>query len=658
MINPILCSCNSETPTAKQRESVLVVALAGNANVGKSAIFNQLTGLVQETGNWSGKTVGIREGFLTHHGLQFKIVDLPGVYSFSAYSPEELISREYILGHNPDVIIDVVDATSLERNLFFSLQLKEMGVPLVLAMNFADIARKKHIHIDGTLLSQIMGVPVVSTQAIKGIGVHELIDSALVVIKQKDQVEDFSQVRYGAEIESRLAALTGAISEAGCCPPYRWSSIKMLEGDNQVMAALASQNPKLAEVARRLTGEISAIHGEDPSSVIKAERYALAARIAARISQRSEAVPNAASRLENLSLHPITGYLLFFITMIGILIFISFFGGWLTNLITRLFETFDPHSNARLITILWNGGAVGLYAALSVAIGFILPFFLILGWLGESGYLPRIAFLMDRPCHLIGLHGQASLPLITALGCNVPACLGCRIMENRRDRLIATFLSTMVPCSARTSVVLGLVGAFVGWYWAVAIFTLQFAIIFLLGRVLNKLHPSTSPGIIMEIPEYRLPSAKVVWSQAWYRFKDFLTLGVPLIVIGSALIETLRVFNIIDHLTSALTPLTVTWLGLPAFTGVLLIFGILRKEANLALLITFAGGAQIASIITPLQMVVFSIVILLYIPCISTIAVLIKETGWKMTALMVIFEVGLALLIGGLAYRFLGLFIH
>jgi ferrous iron transport protein B len=362
--------------------------------------------------------------------------------------------------------------------------------------------------------------------------------------------------------------------------------------------------------------------------------------------------------LENISLHPITGYIMFFAMMLGILAFISFFGGWLTEVITTIFSRFDPHSTAMLPTILWDGGVVGFYASLSVALGFILPFYLILGWLGESGYLPRVAFLMDRPCHTIGLHGQASLPLITALGCNVPACLACRIMDNRRDRLIATFLSTMVPCSARTSVVLGLVGAFVGWQWAFGLLIFQFLLIFVIGRILNRLSPSTSPGIIMEIPDYRIPSLKIVWRQAWSRFKDFLTLGVPLIVAGSLVIESLRVFNVLDHVTQALTPLTVTWLALPAFTGVLLIFGILRKEANLALLITFAGGASIASIISPVQMVVFAIVIMLYVPCISTIAVLLKETGVKWTIAIVFGEIALALLFGGIAARVLPLFLE
>ena len=339
--------------------------------------------------------------------------------------------------------------------------------------------------------------------------------------------------------------------------------------------------------------------------------------------------------------------------MAAILVFISFFGGWMTTQISHIFEIFNPHATGIIGTILWNGSVVGFYAALSVALGFILPFYFILAWLAESGYLPRIAFMLDRPFHILGLHGQASLPLIMALGCNVPACLACRILENRRDRLIATFLSTLVPCSARSSVVLGLVGAFIGWQWAIGLLIFQFLLIFIIGIILKKLNPNKSPGIIMEIPEYRNPSLKIVWRQAWFRFKDFLTLGIPLIVIGSTVIETLSVVHWLQHITEILSPITVWWLGLPAFTGVLLIIGILRKEANLALLIALAGGAAVTSIMSPLQMVVFSIVIMLYIPCISTIAVLVRETGLKITAAMVLAEVILAILFGGLAFRLL-----
>jgi ferrous iron transport protein B len=631
----------------------LTIALAGNANVGKSSIFNQLTGLTQETGNWAGKTVGIVEGILSHHGLQINVIDLPGIYSFSTYSPEEQITREYILSNHPDVVINVLDATSLERNLFFTLQIKEMGVPVVLALNNSDIAQKKHINLDTKLLSELLSAPVINTVAIKGIGVHELIDAALE-LKNKPDNRDIT-LKYGQEVEKRIEQLFTLMDKASLKYPPRWTAIQLLEGEKKLFTDDNEKTSALVSLSQKLAEELVSIHGEDISTVITAERYVLAASIAKQVNIRTEPAKGSLSRLDNITLHPVFGYLLFIATMAAILVFISLFGGWMTNLITELFNNLKPIISGHMVDILWNGGVVGFYAALSVAIGFILPFFFILSWLGESGYLPRIAFLMDRPCHMVGLHGQATLPLIMAFGCNVPACLGCRIMDNKRDRLIATFLTTMVPCSARTSVVLGLVGAFVGWQWAVGLLIFQFVLIYFLGRLLNKLIPGTSPGIIIEIPEYRMPSTKIVWRQAWSRFKDFLTISVPLIIAGSIVIESLRVFNWLDYVTNLLTPITVTWLGLPAFTGVLLIFGILRKEANLALLISFAGGAAITSVITPLQMVVFSIVIMLYIPCISTIAVLVKETGVKVTILMVIAEIALAILFGGIANRLLSL---
>lgn len=629
----------------------LTLALAGNANVGKSSIFNQLTGLTQETGNWGGKTASLTEGKLSHHGFQINIVDLPGIYSFTTYSPEEQVTREYILAGHPDVVVNVIDATSLERNLFFTLQIKEMGVPVVIALNYSDIAKKKHIQLDTKLLSDLLGIPVINTIAIKGIGVHELIDAALELVSKPNSPDN--TIKYGLEVEKQIDDLVMHMDQTNLKYPSRWMAIQLLQGEKELFLNNNEKTASLVSYSQKLAAEIASMHGEDISTVITAERYALAASIAKQVSTQIEPVKKPSVGFDSLALHHIFGYLLFVATMATILIFISLFGGWMTNLITDLFNNLKPPISGNIADILWNGGVVGFYAAMSVAIGFILPFFLILSWLGESGYLPRIAFLMDRPCHTVGLHGQASIPLIMGFGCNVPACLACRTLDNRRDRLIATFLTTMVPCSARTSVVLGLVGAFVGWQWAVGILIFQFVLIYLLGRLLNKLIPSTSPGIIMEIPEYRMPSLKIVWRQTWFKFKDFLTIGVPLIIVGSIVIESLRVFNWLDYITNALKPVTVSWLGLPSFTGILLIFGILRKEANLALLISFAGGAVVTSIITPLQMVVFSIVIMLYIPCISTIAVLLKEIGVKVTALIVVAEIALAIFIGGIAYRLL-----
>jgi ferrous iron transport protein B len=296
---------------------------------------------------------------------------------------------------------------------------------------------------------------------------------------------------------------------------------------------------------------------------------------------------------------------------------------------------------------------VGLYAALGVALGFLLPFYLILSALENTGYLPRLAFLMDRPCHAVGLHGKAILPLITALGCNVPACVGCRIIENRRDRLIATFLSTLVPCSARTAVILGIVGTYLGARWALLIYLVEVGLTIALGKLLNRFLKGSSSGMIMEIPPFRAPVPRLVARQAWTRFRPFLTTAVPLIVAGSLAIELLRLGHALDELTAAMEPVTAGWLGLPAFTGVLFVLGLLRKEAAVVLLTTVAGTTHIPAVMTPAQMFVFTLVVALYIPCLATIGALVRETGWKLAGLIALSEVLIALAAGGLCYRLL-----
>jgi ferrous iron transport protein B len=634
----------------------LVVALAGNANVGKSSIFNQLTGLGQIVGNWPGKTVEIAEGVLLHHGKHIKVIDLPGIYSLSTYSQEEIVSREYIALEHPDVVVNVVDATALERNLFFTLQLLEMGTPLVVALNLVDVAKKKGMTIDEERLQQLLGAPVVPTIATKGIGVHEIIDEA---IKLADaQAPPFKNIiRYGPEIEKRIEKLERVLAGINIGYPPRWTAIKLLEGDSEIVTKVGEKHPDVIAAANILAAEISEIHKEPCSNVIASERYAVAARIVTEIQTSKE--PSKASmseRLDSLSMHSVWGYALMFAIMLSILMFMSLFGGWLSEILRNLFESVNPHVAGAWPDLAWNGGVVGLYATLSVALGFILPFYLILGVLEDSGYLPKIAYLMDRPCHTIGLHGKACIPLLLGFGCNVPACVGCRIMETKRDRLITVFLSTLVPCSARTVVILGLVGAYVGVQWAIALYVFDFMLIFIIGKILNRLLPGVSVGIIMEMPPYRLPSVKVVLKQAWNRFKPFLKTALPLIIIGSIIIEAMRITNVLSLVSTALSPVTVVWLGLPAFTGFLFIFGVIRKEAALVLLVTAAGTSNIRSVMSPVQMIVFALVIMIYIPCIATIAALIRETGWKNAALISFSEIGLAVLLGGVAFRVLSLF--
>jgi ferrous iron transport protein B len=633
----------------------LVIALAGNANVGKSSIFNQLTGLGQIIGNWPGKTVEKAEGMLFHHNKHIKIIDLPGIYSLSTYSQEEIVSRDYIALEHPDVVVNVVDATSLERNLFFTLQLLEMGAPLVIALNLIDAAKKKGIIINEKKLQELLNAPVVPTIATQGVGVHEIVDEA---INQASQPSSTNQngIRYGPEIEKRIEKLQQILKKISIDYPIRWTAIKLLEGDSEIITTVGKKHPDIIIAAKILAEEITEIHKEPCSTVIASERYAVAARIVKQVRTFTESEkPSATERLDALTMHSVTGYLLMFVIMLGILLFMSFFGGWFSGTIENLFESINPGWTGIWADLFWNGGIVGLYATLAVAFGFILPFYLILGFLEDSGYLPKIAYLMDRPCHLMGIHGKACIPLLLAFGCNVPACVGCRIMETKRDRFIAIFLSTLIPCSARTVVILGLVGAYIGVQWALLLYLFDFALILLIGRILNRFLPGSSIGIIMELPPYRFPSGKVVIKQAWNRFKPFLLTALPFIIIGSVIIEAMRLTGLLSLVSNALSPITVVWLGLPAFTGFLFIFGILRKEAALVLLMTAAGTTDISAVMSPVEMIVFALVIMIYIPCVATIAALIREIGWKKTGLITFTEIGLAVFIGGIAFRLLSL---
>jgi ferrous iron transport protein B len=651
-------SCHGEGPAPARRESgELVIALVGNANVGKSAIFNQLTGLEQAVGNWPGKTVEKAEGVLLHDGRRIRIIDLPGTYSLMARSEDERITRDFLLAGKADVIVNVVDSTALERNLFLTVQLLGMGIPVVMALNLVDVARKKGILVDAGRLGKALQTKVIPTVAVQGAGVHELVDASLAV-EGRPRRRTPDSLRYGPEIEKRIEKLSALIAEHKTRQPPRWLAIKLLEGDRRLLRRLARKDPRLPDAVVILENECSELHKEPCSTIIASERYALVGRIAGQ-AQDFVADPGRkrGDRLDSVSMHPVLGYVIMLAVMLSILAFISIFGAWVATGIERAFESLNPNAPEWWGALLWNGGAVGLYAALGVALGFLLPFYVILSLLENSGYLPRIAFLMDRPCHAVGLHGKASVPLITAFGCNVPACVGCRIIETRRDRLIATFLSTLVPCSARTAVILGIVGTFMGPLWAMALYVIDFAIIIGLGRILHRFMKGASVGIIMEIPPFRWPVPRLVGKQAWARFRPFLVTAVPLIVAGSLAIEALRQGHALDEIQDWMSPVTVWWLGLPAFTGVLFLLGILRKEAAVVLLASVANTVNIPTVMTPVQMFVFALVIMLYIPCIATITALGREVGWKMSGLITAAEIGLAVAVGGIAFRVLAPFL-
>jgi len=637
----------------------LTIALAGNANVGKSVVFNHLTGSSQIIGNWPGKTVERAQGILNFEGRKVVVVDLPGIYSFSTFSMEELVSREYIAFEHPDVVINVVDASVLERNLFFTIQLIEMEVPLVVCLNQVDVARQKGITIDQKKLEQALGVPVVLTVATRGEGIYELAKAAVQVAENESQKEK-PCLKYGVEIEERIEKLAQAIKSENIALEYpsRWIAIKLLENDPEIKKSIGSKSEGIVRESEVLAAEISRIHKEQCFAVVASERYSLANRIAADVQKQSMTKTTLSERLDWITTHRAFGYVTSAGVMAGLLLWTFTIGGLLSNLLSNALSFLGPVNptfNGSLIGILWNGIFGGLVAGITLVIPYVIPFYVVLAMIEDSGVLTRVAFMMDSAMHKIGLHGKALIPLILGYGCNVPAIRGCRIMETRRERLLAAFAITFAPCAARTILILGLVAIFVGAGWALALYAIDIVIIFALGRIALKVLPGQSKGLIMEMHSFKIPSLSVVSKQTWTRTKSLIYIVFPTYIVGSALVQILHAVGVLKPLSDALSPLTVAWLGLPANAGILLILGVVRKEFILLASVAVFGSTNLALFLTPVQFITLALIGILYIPCLSTIAALTKEFGWKAATTISAANFVTALVVGGVAFRLLSL---
>jgi len=642
-------------------ERKLVIALAGNANVGKSVIFNHLTGLHQHIGNWPGKTVERAEGTLHFKGYTIDIVDLPGIYSLSTYSLEELISRKYIAVEKPDVVINVVDASVLERNLFFTLQLMELETPMVIALNQMDIAKKKGIEIDTQKLEKLLGIPVIPTVAIKGVGIFQLLEKVIEIV-EKGRIAK-REVKYGEEVEEKIAKVTKMIDGIQFWYPPRYVAIKLIEGDEEIEKEVSRIDPRIVSAAKKLASEIENLHGHSCSTVITSERYEVAGCIAREAQKLVPPVkPPIEERLHVLTTHKILGYPITAFSLLSIFYFIFTFGDYTSELLSNFFYWWEPlfanlFGTGIVGKLVWGGVIEGIIAGVTIALPYIVPFYVILYLLEDSGYLSRIAFLMDNVMHKIGLHGKAFIPIMLGYGCNVPACLGCRIMETQRERLLAAFVTTLVPCAARTVIILGLVGHFLGIQWAFMLYVTDLLIILAFGRIAFRVMPGEPTALIMEMHDYRMPHLKTVLKQTWFRLADFIKIAFPLIIAGSFVIKIAEVLGLLEPIATVLSPITVAWLGLPVITGITLIFGVLRKELTLIMLATLLRTTNFAEVpgFGPIQMVVFTLVTMFYTPCIATIAALVKEFGWKKALLITIFEIVFAITLGGIASRLLTL---
>ncbi len=662
-------SCHGALSEIKGRTD-FTFALAGNPNVGKSSIFNRLTGMGVVTANYPGKTVELNMATTSFKELRIGIIDLPGSYALGAVSEDQWVARRAVLDCKPDAAIMILDATNLARNLYMTLQFIDLGIPIVAALNLIDEAEKRNIIIDFQKLRELLSVPVIPTIATSGHGLDELVQAAVDVARKKSEIK--YDLHYGDDIESSIKRLENMLEPYHFGINPRALAILLLEEDSEFIE-LIEKHPNveaILEGARKISKEIEKKHGEKTPLRIARERHGLAGTIASQV--QGDFPPAKSDKFWAYTTSPITGIPLL-IGVLGIIFAFLFYGGnWLSTLFSGLWSVYiSPVIDGAIFyifgqghigkTLIWGFDA-GILAALAVGIPYVLIFYFMLAFLEDTGYLNSVAFLTDRLMHKFGLHGRAIIPLVAGAGCNVPAIIGTRVLTTMRERTIASTLITLIPCSARTAVILGAVSLFVGWKPAVAIYIIVLALVFLVGIGLNWVMPGTSTGLVMEMFPFRAPIISNIVKKTWYRFKDFVFVAFPIVLVGSLVLGALYETGYLWKLSSPLSPVVEGWLGLPAVAGLTLIFAVLRKELALQLLVTFAvvaygGGAKnLLLFMTPAQLFVYALVNTIYIPCVATIAVLGRELGWRRAGGIMAFTIALAILTGGFAYRFIEYF--
>jgi ferrous iron transport protein B len=666
-------SCHSEL-TKISRESKFVIALAGNPNVGKSTIFNQLTGLGAVTANYPGKTVALNMGTADYQGTKIGIVDLPGTYSLGSVSDDQLVARREILEGAAETIVSILDATNLERNLYMVLQLLDLGYPVVVALNLTDVAAQKNICINNEELANLLGVPVISVVGTTGEGIEEVIKTCIAVHDGKLRLTP-RPPKYGKDIESYIELLSSRIKECIKKNPYDLSpralATLLLEEDEEFMARISAEKDcgLVMSTLKDISADIERTHGERASLRFVRERHGLEGAIVDRVEKLGVCKISLSDRLWRWTIEPMTGIPILLFGLMAVFVTMYYVGGGLSNIFEFSWGVFvSPYlkdlfygllgHNALSRTLLWGFDA-GIKAALSVGIPFIMTFYLILALLEDTGYLNSIAFLTDSLMHKLGLHGRAVIPIIAGAGCNVPAIIGTRVLTTMREKIIACTLIILTPCSARTAVIMGAVAFFVGWQYALAIYVIDFAIGIIVGRTMAVMLPGESSGLVMEMFPFRAPKLAHILKKTWYRVKEFVLIALPIIAVGSLVMGTLYETKYMWLLTKPMSLVVENWLGLPAVAGICLLFGILRKELALELLLALAivkygpNIHNLLSFMTKQQLFVFALVTTLYFPCAAALTVLVKELGWKVSIAIVIFTVILAVVVGGFANLFL-----
>lgn len=690
------------------------VALVGNPNCGKTSLFNVASGAREHVGNYSGVTVDAKSGHFDYHGYRFKIVDLPGTYSLASYSPEELYVRKYLREETPDVIINVVVASNLERNLYLTTELIDMDRSMVIALNMYDELEKKGDKLDYKLLGKMIGVPVVPTVSKTGQGLDELFDTVINVYEGRDKAVRHVHVNLGEDIERGVTTVKDAIkADPDVSPRFspRFIAIKLLEDDAEVTRLVESLpgSAPILEATRAEQQRIELMRKDDAASAIADAKYGfIAGALAETLVKGDQDQNNATNIIDAFVTNKLFGFPIFLMIMFAIFWATFEIGAypmdWIEWLVEKVAQGVQHIMPDGALKDLIADGIIGGVGGVIVFLPNILILYFCISFMEDSGYMARAAFIMDKLMHRIGLHGKSFIPLIMGFGCTVPAIMSSRAIESRTSRLITILINPFMSCSARLPVYVLLVGTFFERHAALVIlglYCLGVAVAMVTARLLRRFRFKTDvTPFVMELPPYRIPTLKASLSHTWGKGQQYLKKMGGVILVASIIVWALNYFPLHNEQSTAINtdgtpvlastddsridihrdsylemagklvnpimePLGFHWrasvaalAGIPAKEIVVSTLGVLytgdeeADDASLSARLTAVNPSTGTADFSAASALSFMIFILLYCPCIATVTAIVKEThSWKYGAFSVVYNTLVAWLVAFVAYQ-------
>lgn len=691
----------SEEDSPVRKDRIINIALVGNPNCGKTSLFNMVSGAHEHVGNYAGVTIGAKEGTMKYKGYQFNVVDLPGTYSLSAYSPEELYVMRYLKEETPDVIVNVVVASNLERNLYLTTELIDMNRSMVIDLNMYDELEKSHSELDYVHLGKMLGVPIVPTTASTGWGIDQLLDTIIQVYEMKNPDTRHIHIKMRPEVEQAVSVLNDSFKEDSSVSQKfspRYLAIKMLERDPEVEHMLAD-NPNYAkwcEIRDKENLRIENELGDDANSVIASEKYGFIQGALAETMQNGETSKEQTTKIiDALVTNKLFGFPIFLLVM-WLMFWATFSIGaypmeWIESLVSWISVEIGKYMSDGPFKDLLLDGVIGGVGGVIVFLPNILILYAFISFMEDSGYMARVAFIMDKLMHKMGLHGKSFIPLVMGFGCNVPAIMSTRIIESKSSRLITILINPFISCSARIPIYILLAGAFFPAYGAwvfFGLYLLGIIVAVLTAKMLRKFwFGKDETPFVMELPPYRIPTAKATVRNMWSKARQYLNKMGGIILVASVIIWALSYFpryeaddvpdsfkekayaempqatignnnqeeidgfitneyqqehSILGHIGKACEPM-VRPMDFDWKICCSLLAGCAAKEVVVSTLGVLYVGDDDAEVLSerlttpskvtgkapfdPAKAIAFMVFVLLYFPCIASIVAIVKETG-------------------------------